>query len=107
MTDQHDQLGAYRALECACREMLDAARAGDWDEVARIEDSTRGLIDAIRARGAGAPMSRETLREKFALLRRIVQLDAQIRHLAHPWQRDIDRMLSPGAGGGDLRSAGA
>jgi flagellar protein FliT len=107
MTDHQDPLGAYRALERACREMLDAARAGDWDEVARIEAYTRGPIDAIRACGAGAPMPRETLREKFALLRRIVQLDAQIRHLAHPWQRDLDRMLSPGAGSGDLRSAGA
>jgi flagellar protein FliT len=107
MADRRDQLGAYRALERACQEMLDAARTGDWDEVARIEDSSRALIDAIRARGTPAPLPRETRREKFALLRRIVQLDAEIRHLAHPWQRDLDRMLSPGASFGGPRSAGA
>jgi flagellar protein FliT len=105
MTDPQDPLGAYRALERACSDMLAAARDGEWDEVARIEASTRSLIDAIRARGGGAPLPRAVLKEKFALLRRIVQLDAQIRHLAHPWQRDLDRMLSPGTG--KLGSAGA
>ena len=45
-------------------------------------------------------MSRRAPRgtEKFGLLRSILQLDAQIRHLANPWQHRLDTLLSPGKG---------
>ena len=93
-----DGLARYRALEAACREMLEAATSDDWDEVERIERSARALIEAIREAGPDAVPAGAARREKFGLLRSIVQLDGRIRQLAQPWQRDLDALLSPRIG---------
>ena len=89
-------LKSYSEIEGVCRRMLDAARRDDWDEVASLEKSSRDLIAAAR-RDASERLSPLEQREKFRILSSIVRIDAELRHLAQPWQRGIDRMLSPGS----------
>ena len=41
----------YLALEGASREMLEAARTGDWDEVCRLEGACAVVIARLRKIG--------------------------------------------------------
>ncbi len=91
-------LKTYVEIEGICRRMLDAAQRDDWDEVASLEKASRDLIAAAR-RDACERLSPQERREKFRILSSIVRIDAELRHLAQPWQRGIDRMLSPGSRG--------
>lgn len=92
----------YARLEQVCKQMLDAARGGDWNRVASIEGSTHALIAYLREHGDNSLERGERL-EKFRILRNILQIDAEIRHLSHPWQQVLDEIFAaqvkrPGAG---------
>jgi flagellar protein FliT len=84
----------YEAIAAASRRMLEAARADDWDEVAREEDRCRTLIGGLqRARASGA-LPRGDRRVRLALLRAILADDAEIREIAEPWLRQLDALLT-------------
>jgi hypothetical protein len=101
----HDQLSRYRALEHHCETILAAAKRDDWDQVEELGRDTQRLIGALRD-AAGTPLDPSLRSEKFRLLRNIVLIDAQIRHLSQPWTRTVDRMLSAGGAAGG-RTPGA
>ena len=94
-----DPLQAYSALERLCQRMLDAARDDDWDQVGRVELDARRMIDALRRASAPCGLDGAQRKEKFRILRRIVLIDAQLRHLEQPWQRNLDALLTPRAPG--------
>lgn len=100
-----DQLSRYRALERHCETILAAAKRDDWDHVDELGRKTQGLIGALRE-AATTPVDASLRTEKFRLLRNIVLIDAQIRHLSQPWTRNVDRMLSgDGPAGGRTQGA--
>ena len=100
-----DQLSRYRAMERHCESILDAARRDDWDRVQELGRDTPRLIGALRE-AAATPVDASVRSEKFRLLRNIVLIDAQIRHLSQPWTRTVDRMLAVD-GPADGRAQGA
>lgn len=92
-----ERLHTYARLEQVCERMLDAAQGGDWNLVASIEGDSRALIERLRANREPERLDHEMRREKFRILRSILAIEAQIRHLANPWQRHVDNILSSGA----------
>jgi flagellar protein FliT len=92
-------LETYGAIEHICTQMLEAARRDDWDDVARLERKTRPLIDALRPAAGPVAYTAAVDRERMRVLTRIVRLDAEIRKLSQPWNRHLDLLLAPHAGG--------
>ena len=91
MTSVLDQ---YRGLQAASHRMLEAAQAGRWDEVTRLESDCDTMIAALRASPERRTMSAEENVERLRILHDIVQVDGQVRQLAQPWLGDLDRLLS-------------
>jgi flagellar protein FliT len=97
-------LSYYAAIERASADMLSAARAGNWDEVVRLEGACVLLISQLKhaaqepaATARGTPAStdeQEAARVKSRIMQRILVNDAEIRHLAEPWLQDLDDTLS-------------
>ena len=111
-------LSYYEAIERASAEMLSAARAGNWDEVVKLEGACVLLISqlkhAAQEPGDGArrphprahpqphpkahPQTHESASEvakvKSRIMQRILVNDAEIRHLAEPWLQDLDDTLA-------------
>ncbi len=85
----------YQAIARASQGMLSAARRGDWDEVARIEDQCRAMIEQLKAAAAVEPLEAEDHRERIRLLRAILADDAEIRACAEPWLGRIAHLISP------------
>ena len=100
-------LNYYEAIERASAEMLNAARAGRWDEVVKLEGACVLLISQLKhaateppggeaataAEPAGAE-TREAARIKSRIMQRILVNDAEIRHLAEPWLQELDDTLA-------------
>ncbi|MEY8878084.1 MAG: flagellar protein FliT [Leptothrix sp. (in: b-proteobacteria)] len=84
----------YEAIETASREMLEAARTGDWDRVVKLEGACAVLISQLKHAASGGDLGREEVQIKSRIMQRILLNDAEIRHLAEPWLEDIDHMLS-------------
>jgi flagellar protein FliT len=98
-------LSYYEAIERASADMLSAARAGNWDEVVRLEGACVLLISQLKhaaqePEGAGSAAAQanteaqEAARVKSRIMQRILVNDAEIRHLAEPWLADLDDTLA-------------
>ena len=92
----------YEAIERASADMLSAARAGNWDEVVKLEGACVLLISQLKnaAQEPGEEAARatahaqEAARVKSRIMQRILVNDAEIRHLAEPWLQDLDDTLA-------------
>lgn len=72
----------YEAIERASAEMLVAARAGDWDEVVRLEGACAVLIGQLKQVAETQSLAKAEARRKARIMQRIVLTDAQVRLLS-------------------------
>ena len=103
-------LSYYEAIERASAEMLSAARAGNWDEVVKLEGACVLLISQLKhaahepehgmvplrtpPQDEAQASAKEVAKVKSRIMQRILVNDAEIRHLAEPWLQDLDDTLS-------------
>lgn len=95
-------LSYYEAIERASADMLSAARAGNWDEVVKLEGACVLLISQLKnaalepgeAAARATAQAQEAARVKSRIMQRILVNDAEIRHLAEPWLQDLDDTLA-------------
>ena len=87
-------LNYYEAIERASADMLDAARAGDWDHVIKLEGACVLLISQLKNAAKEHALSPEESQLKSRIMQRILVNDAEIRHLAEPWLEDLDDLLT-------------
>jgi flagellar protein FliT len=87
-------LSYYEAIEQASADMLSAAKAGDWDQVVKLEGACVLLISQLKHAARQAPLDAESSKAKSRIMQRILINDAEIRHLAEPWLQDLDDMLA-------------
>ncbi|MBI5721653.1 MAG: flagellar protein FliT [Burkholderiales bacterium] len=100
-------LNYYEAIERASADMLNAARAGNWDEVVKLEGACVLLISQLKhaaqePKAAAADLeaeravdasAHEASKTKARIMQRILVNDAEIRQLAEPWLQNLDDAL--------------
>ena len=86
-------LSYYEAIEKASADMLDAARAGDWDQVVKLEGACVLLISQLKQAARDTPVAQEETRVKSRIMQRILVNDAEVRNLAEPWLPDLHRLM--------------
>lgn len=84
----------YEAIERASADMLSAARAGDWDQVVKLEGACGLLISQLKQAARGETLQPINAQARTRIMHRILLRDAEIRHLAEPWLEQIDGMLA-------------
>jgi len=84
----------YEAIADASRLMLAAARADDWDEIARLESGCRDLIAQLELAARTQRLGAAEQRRRIELLRAILANDAEMRVRAEPWLRQLERMIA-------------
>lgn len=87
-------LSYYEAIEQASADMLNAAKAGDWDQVVKLEGACVLLISQLKHAARNAPLDADAAKAKSRIMQRILINDAEIRHLAEPWLQEIDDMMA-------------
>ena len=84
----------YEAIEKASQDMLEAARAGNWDQVVKLEGACAVLIAQLKNTAAEQPLPPDEAELKSRLMQRILVNDAEIRLLAEPWLEDLEQILA-------------
>lgn len=84
----------YEAIAAVSRQMLAAARADDWTEVARLEARCRELIAELKQLARSQRLNVSEQRRRIELLRGILADDAEMRLRAEPWLRQLERLLA-------------
>ena len=87
-------LSYYEAIEQASADMLSAAKAGDWDQVVKLEGACVLLISQLKHAARNAPLDADAAKAKSRIMQRILINDAEIRHLAEPWLQELDDMMA-------------
>jgi len=87
-------LSFYEAIEQASAEMLLAARAGNWDEVVKLEGACVLLISQLKNAARVQDLQPAEARAKSRIMQRILVNDAEIRHLAEPWLQDLEETMA-------------
>jgi flagellar protein FliT len=80
----------YKAIENSSQQMLAAAKVEDWEQVVRFEGVCAVLIEQLRVRAQTEELAPDVKREKFHIMQRILQNDAEIRYLTEP---QLDRLM--------------
>ena len=84
----------YQAIEKASQDMLEAARAGNWDHVLKLEGACALLISQLKSSAVKQPLGEDEAQFKSRIMQRILVNDAEIRQLAEPWLEDLDDILA-------------
>ncbi len=87
-------LSYYEAIEQASSDMLHAARAGNWDQVVKLEGACVLLISQLKQAARQQKLDEDEARLKSRIMQRILVNDAEVRHLAEPWLQGLDQMMS-------------
>jgi len=87
-------LNYYEAIEKASQDMLEAARAGNWDHVVKLEGACALLISQLKHAATRHALGSEEAQLKSRIMQRILINDAEIRQLAEPWLEDLDNLLA-------------
>jgi flagellar protein FliT len=90
---RNEMLAAYESLSELTVTMLNAARQGEWDELAALEQRCRGYVGSLM-QAAPMPLNENEQRAKVAIIRAILQHDAQIRALTEPRMHELQQNLA-------------
>ena len=92
-TMANNLLNYYEAIERASADMLDAARAGNWEHVIKLEGACVLLISQLKNAAREQVLSEDENQLKSRIMKRVLVNDAEVRQLAEPWLDDINDLL--------------
>ena len=97
MASMASQIDTYEAMRALSARMVEAARAGDWDNLIELEKSVARLRDSLMADDdANAHLTPEEALHKAAIIQRILDDDAEVRRHTEPWMEKLRAYLSAG-----------
>lgn len=87
------QLSIYEEMSVLSSRMVDAARAGDWEQLIALEMQVAGLRDTLMARSDDATLNDDEREQKARLIRRILDDTVEVRQHADPWMEHVRHLL--------------
>ena len=92
------QIEMYQDMSALSSRMVEAARANDWDRLIELEHAVAALRDSLMAMDDNAGLNGEEIALKAALIRRVLDDDAEVRRHTEPWMEQVRQFL-----GGNFR----
>jgi len=99
MNEPRTLIERYEEVAQLSRDMLVAAHLEDWEQVARLESRCQLLIGYLKRASTIVPLSEDEQRRRVALLRDILQDDAEVRMRAEPWLLELEQLIGVGRRG--------
>lgn len=93
MMNDEQVLALYESVSELSGEMLAAAQAGDWEQLAELESRCASHVQVLREGEARVSLSAERRAHKLAMLRKILADDRAIRDITLPWMAKLSSLL--------------
>lgn len=120
MHPMSSQIEIYEEMGLLSAQMVEAARANEWDELVELERGVAALRDTLVLAAAEDTLTPDLVLRKRYLIQRIIEDDAEVRRHTEPWmehvrqflgdgnrRRDVQRAYSAGAGNSSASLYGA
>ena len=88
----NEMLATYESLSELTGTMVSAAQQGEWDHLATLEQRCQAHVGSLM-QAAPVKLNENEQRTKVAIIRTILQNDAQIRALAEPRMNELQQRL--------------
>lgn len=93
MLPMPSQINIYKEICALSAQMVEAARANDWERLVALERNVATLRDGLNGEDDGSSPSFQELDLKHGLIQRILDDDAEIRRHTEPWMERVRRFL--------------
>ena len=87
------QIDTYQDISALSAQMVEAARANDWERLVSLERTVAALRDKLASEDDNTSLSGPELDLKRGLIQRILDDDAEIRRHTEPWMEQVRRFL--------------
>jgi flagellar protein FliT len=82
----------YESIGRMSASMLEAARSGDWDSLAEVQQNCAEAVDALRQLPE-PQLDAGQRQRKTEIIRKVLAEDAQVRDLTQPRMAELDLLL--------------
>ena len=91
-----EMIETYEAILAVTAQMLDAARAADWNLLVKREQECRQLVaNLMNTRIENEIVLEPQVRKrKVEIIRKVLADDAEIRNLTEPWMQRLQHLLT-------------
>ena len=95
MSSMSDQLVIYEEIQALSGQMVTAAQANDWDSLIALESRVTALRDRLMNGGDSDSLllSAAESAQKSAMIRKILENDAEVRRHVEPWMDSVRQFL--------------
>ena len=94
MASMPAQIEIYEQMSDLSARMVEAARVNDWERLIDLEQAVVALREVLLKEAAGSEVDPGEADKRRALIRRILQDDAEVRRHTEPWMEQVRRFLS-------------
>lgn len=95
----------YEALGTVSRNMVEAARANDWDRLAELDAEMTATREAIASQPESGVLDDAALLRRAALITAILENNREVRRHVEPWMQSVRKMLGSGQRERSVRAA--
>ena len=93
MLNNQEVISLYETVAEITDQMLLAAKCGDWDRLAVLENRCADHVDVLKAETQPEALSPEVRDTKIRIIKKILDDDRQIRDLVQPWMAQLSRLM--------------
>jgi len=86
-------LAAYESILVSARQMLEAAKCGNWDRLVELEKSRSALVEDLMAQETDSVWGQHEQTQKRELIQDILAADEEIKILAESWMGELRGIL--------------
>lgn len=86
-------ISIYEAMSDLTGQMLAAAQARDWENLAELETHCAGHVNTLKASEPAQPLTGELRAKKVRIIHQIMAHDRQIRSLTEPWMAELAALM--------------
>lgn len=86
-------MSTYEAMQTLTSQMVEAASASDWDQLADLERRCAAHVQTLKNHADDLPMSGEHRVTKIQIIRKLLDDDRKIRDLTMPWMAHLSAMI--------------
>ncbi len=101
------QIELYEEMSLLSSRMVEAARAGDWDNLIELEHGVTSLRNTLMATPEDSNAPATDVARRRSLIQCILEDDAEVRRHTEPWMEHVRKYLGDSPRRRDVKKARA
>ncbi len=86
-------LEVYENVAAITARMLEAARTGDWEQLAELESRCSRQVATIQKHDSPTALTGAGRDKKVEIIRKILADDQEIRAITQPWMKQLSALM--------------